>query len=192
MFLLYNQIVLDTTRKHKNVPKSCFVPGQLVWVAVHTFSLNFKAKKRINLKALFSPVWFPCGLVAHYKYRLSDQQQQHVSFTRKYFPYFHHSWWYLVLICALKHSSLISPQCVVQRLIWCLPLFCISTESKAVYRRQVLLITSIAMAISLLGVLCMALYCSNKWEQKLRQAHRFTALCSLILRAQRDTTATET
>ncbi|XP_020565061.1 pro-neuregulin-3, membrane-bound isoform isoform X3 [Oryzias latipes] len=34
-------------------------------------------------------------------------------------------------------------------------------ESKAVYRRQVLLITSIAMAISLLGVLCMALYCSN-------------------------------
>uniref|UniRef100_A0A3B5M3L3 Uncharacterized protein n=1 Tax=Xiphophorus couchianus TaxID=32473 RepID=A0A3B5M3L3_9TELE len=41
-------------------------------------------------------------------------------------------------------------------------------ESKAVYKRQVLSITSIAMAISLLGTMCMALYCRNK--EKL-QAH---------------------
>uniref|UniRef100_A0A3B3CEQ2 EGF-like domain-containing protein n=1 Tax=Oryzias melastigma TaxID=30732 RepID=A0A3B3CEQ2_ORYME len=44
-------------------------------------------------------------------------------------------------------------------------------ESKAVYRRQVLLITSIAMAIGLLGVLCMALYCSNKRRREKLQAH---------------------
>ncbi|KAJ3610482.1 hypothetical protein NHX12_022574, partial [Muraenolepis orangiensis] len=35
-------------------------------------------------------------------------------------------------------------------------------KSKEVYKRQVLSITSIAMAISLLGTLCMALYCRNK------------------------------
>nr|XP_020462343.1 pro-neuregulin-3, membrane-bound isoform-like isoform X2 [Monopterus albus] len=35
-------------------------------------------------------------------------------------------------------------------------------ESKEVYKRQVLSITSIALVISLLGTLCMALYCRNK------------------------------
>ncbi|XP_035981977.1 pro-neuregulin-3, membrane-bound isoform [Fundulus heteroclitus] len=44
-------------------------------------------------------------------------------------------------------------------------------ESKAVYKRQVLSITSIAMAISLLGTLCMALYCRNKRRREKLQAH---------------------
>ncbi|MEQ2306393.1 hypothetical protein AMECASPLE_007847, partial [Ameca splendens] len=43
--------------------------------------------------------------------------------------------------------------------------------SKAVYKRQVLSITSIAMAISLLGTLCMALYCFNKRRREKLQAH---------------------
>lgn len=60
----------------------------------------------------------------------------------------------------------ISQACAVQTLIWCLFLFGFSTESKAVYKRQVLSITSIAMAISLLGTLCMALYCRNKYANK--------------------------
>ncbi|KAM6916661.1 pro-neuregulin-3, membrane-bound isoform 1-T1 [Xenentodon cancila] len=50
-------------------------------------------------------------------------------------------------------------------------LFCFSTESKDVYKRQVLSITSIAMAISLLGTLCMALYCRNKRRREKLQAH---------------------
>uniref|UniRef100_A0A096ME79 Neuregulin C-terminal domain-containing protein n=1 Tax=Poecilia formosa TaxID=48698 RepID=A0A096ME79_POEFO len=44
-------------------------------------------------------------------------------------------------------------------------------ESKAVYKRQVLSITSIAMAISLLGTMCMALYCRNKRRREKLQAH---------------------
>lgn len=44
------------------------------------------------------------------------------------------------------------------------PCFCFPAESKEVYKRQVLSTTSIAMAISLLGTLCMALYCRSKWE----------------------------
>ncbi|KAM7385232.1 hypothetical protein PAMP_001326 [Pampus punctatissimus] len=44
-------------------------------------------------------------------------------------------------------------------------------ESKDVYKRQVLSITSIAMAISLLGTLCMALYCRNKRRREKLQAH---------------------
>ncbi|XP_029305895.1 pro-neuregulin-3, membrane-bound isoform [Cottoperca gobio] len=44
-------------------------------------------------------------------------------------------------------------------------------ESKEVYKRQVLSITSIAMAISLLGTLCMALYCRNKRRGEKLQAH---------------------
>ncbi|CAJ1066796.1 pro-neuregulin-3%2C membrane-bound isoform [Xyrichtys novacula] len=44
-------------------------------------------------------------------------------------------------------------------------------ESKEVYKRQVLSITSIAMAISLLGTLCMALYCRNKRRREKFQAH---------------------
>ncbi|XP_042358391.1 pro-neuregulin-3, membrane-bound isoform [Plectropomus leopardus] len=44
-------------------------------------------------------------------------------------------------------------------------------ESKEVYKRQVLSITSIAMAISLLGTLCMALYCRNKRRREKIQAH---------------------
>lgn len=60
----------------------------------------------------------------------------------------------------------ISQESLVHTLMWLLPLFCFSTESKEVYKRQVLSITSIAMAISLLGTLCMALYCRNKWEDK--------------------------
>ncbi|XP_068184327.1 pro-neuregulin-3, membrane-bound isoform [Antennarius striatus] len=44
-------------------------------------------------------------------------------------------------------------------------------ESKDVYRRQVLSIASIAMAISLLGTLCMALYCRNKKRREKLQAH---------------------
>nr|XP_033498246.1 pro-neuregulin-3, membrane-bound isoform isoform X1 [Epinephelus lanceolatus] len=44
-------------------------------------------------------------------------------------------------------------------------------ESKEVYKRQVLSITSIAMAISLLGTLCMALYCRNKRRREKLQAH---------------------
>lgn len=62
-------------------------------------------------------------------------------------------------------------ECVVQTLMWYLPLFCFPTESKEVYKRQVLSITSIAMAISLLGTLCMALYCRNKWEDENTQKH---------------------
>ncbi|KAK5854354.1 hypothetical protein PBY51_015431 [Eleginops maclovinus] len=46
-----------------------------------------------------------------------------------------------------------------------------ATESKEVYKRQVLSITSIAMAISLLGTLCMALYCRNKRRREKLQAH---------------------
>ncbi|XP_034754352.1 pro-neuregulin-3, membrane-bound isoform [Etheostoma cragini] len=44
-------------------------------------------------------------------------------------------------------------------------------KSKEVYKRQVLSITSIAMAISLLGTLCMALYCRNKRRREKLQAH---------------------
>ncbi|XP_039994393.1 pro-neuregulin-3, membrane-bound isoform [Xiphias gladius] len=44
-------------------------------------------------------------------------------------------------------------------------------ESKEVYKRQVLSIISIAMAISLLGTLCMALYCRNKRRREKLQAH---------------------
>ncbi|XP_076014884.1 pro-neuregulin-3, membrane-bound isoform [Genypterus blacodes] len=44
-------------------------------------------------------------------------------------------------------------------------------ESKDVYKRQVLSITSIAMAISLLGTLCMALYYRNKRRREKLQAH---------------------
>ncbi|XP_008293010.1 pro-neuregulin-3, membrane-bound isoform-like [Stegastes partitus] len=44
-------------------------------------------------------------------------------------------------------------------------------ESKEVYKRQVVSITSIAMAISLLGTLCMALYCRNKRRREKLQAH---------------------
>ncbi|XP_056147383.1 pro-neuregulin-3, membrane-bound isoform [Lampris incognitus] len=44
-------------------------------------------------------------------------------------------------------------------------------ESKEVSKRQVLSITSIAMAISLLGTLCMALYCRNKRRREKLQAH---------------------
>ncbi|XP_038132695.1 pro-neuregulin-3, membrane-bound isoform isoform X1 [Cyprinodon tularosa] len=44
-------------------------------------------------------------------------------------------------------------------------------ESKAVYKRQVLSITSITMAISLLGTLCMALYCRNKRRREKLQVH---------------------
>ena len=52
--------------------------------------------------------------------------------------------------------------------------FCVA-ESKEVYKRQVLSITSIAMAISLLGTLCMALYCRNKLvDEKHTQKHTDT------------------
>ncbi|XP_040923526.1 pro-neuregulin-3, membrane-bound isoform [Betta splendens] len=59
-------------------------------------------------------------------------------------------------------------------------------ESKEVYKRQVLSITSIAMAISLLGTLCMALYCRNKRRREKLHAHlkesrslkNYTANCS--------------
>lgn len=44
-------------------------------------------------------------------------------------------------------------------------------ESKEVYKRQVLSITSIAMAIGLLGTLCIALYCRNKRRREKLQAH---------------------
>ncbi|XP_077437383.1 pro-neuregulin-3, membrane-bound isoform [Vanacampus margaritifer] len=44
-------------------------------------------------------------------------------------------------------------------------------ESKEVYQRQLLSITSIAMAIGLLGVLCVALYCRNKRQREKLQAH---------------------
>ncbi|KAM6956559.1 LOW QUALITY PROTEIN: pro-neuregulin-3, membrane-bound isoform-like [Aplochiton taeniatus] len=44
-------------------------------------------------------------------------------------------------------------------------------ESKEVYKRQVLSITCIAMGISLLGTLCMVLYCRNKRRREKLQAH---------------------
>lgn len=44
-------------------------------------------------------------------------------------------------------------------------------ENKEVDKRQVLSITCIAMAISLLGMLCMALYCRNKRRREKLQAH---------------------
>ncbi|XP_061546960.1 pro-neuregulin-3, membrane-bound isoform [Phycodurus eques] len=44
-------------------------------------------------------------------------------------------------------------------------------ESKEVYRRQLLSITCIAMAIGLLGALCVALYCRNKRRREKFQAH---------------------
>ncbi|KAK2853086.1 hypothetical protein Q7C36_008287 [Tachysurus vachellii] len=44
-------------------------------------------------------------------------------------------------------------------------------ESEEVYKRQVLSITSIAMGISFLGTLCMALYCRNKRRREKLQAH---------------------
>ncbi|XP_051936210.1 pro-neuregulin-3, membrane-bound isoform-like isoform X2 [Hippocampus zosterae] len=44
-------------------------------------------------------------------------------------------------------------------------------ESKEVYQRQLLSITSIAMAIGLLGVLCVVLYCRNKRRREKLQAH---------------------
>ncbi|XP_073776887.1 pro-neuregulin-3, membrane-bound isoform isoform X3 [Danio rerio] len=44
-------------------------------------------------------------------------------------------------------------------------------ESKEVYKRQVMSITCIAMGISFLGTLCMALYCRNKRRREKLQAH---------------------
>lgn len=44
-------------------------------------------------------------------------------------------------------------------------------ESKDVYKRKVLSITSITMAISLLGIICMALYYRNKQHREKLQAH---------------------
>ncbi|XP_055018445.1 pro-neuregulin-3, membrane-bound isoform [Boleophthalmus pectinirostris] len=44
-------------------------------------------------------------------------------------------------------------------------------ESKEVYKRHVLSITSITMAISLLGIICMALYYRNKRHREKFQAH---------------------
>lgn len=44
-------------------------------------------------------------------------------------------------------------------------------ESKEVYKRQVLSVTSITMTISLLGMICMALYCRNKRRREKLQAH---------------------
>ncbi|XP_056903023.1 pro-neuregulin-3, membrane-bound isoform [Takifugu flavidus] len=44
-------------------------------------------------------------------------------------------------------------------------------ESKEVYKRQVLSITSIAVTISLLGTVCMALYCRSKRRRTKLQAH---------------------
>ncbi|XP_028325212.1 pro-neuregulin-3, membrane-bound isoform [Gouania willdenowi] len=44
-------------------------------------------------------------------------------------------------------------------------------ENKEAYKRQVLSIISIAMAISLLGTLCMALYCRNRRRREKLQAH---------------------
>lgn len=52
--------------------------------------------------------------------------------------------------------------------------FCFPAESKEVYKRQVLSISSIAMAISLLGTLCMALYCRSKW---VKHADKYLSLC---------------
>ncbi|KAK3553644.1 hypothetical protein QTP70_006761 [Hemibagrus guttatus] len=45
------------------------------------------------------------------------------------------------------------------------------SESEEVYKRQVLSITCIAMGISFLGTLCMALYCRNKRRREKLQAH---------------------
>ncbi|XP_016313354.1 pro-neuregulin-3, membrane-bound isoform [Sinocyclocheilus anshuiensis] len=44
-------------------------------------------------------------------------------------------------------------------------------ESKEVYKRQVMSITCIAMGISFLGTLCIALYCRNKRRREKLQAH---------------------
>ncbi|XP_048126335.1 pro-neuregulin-3, membrane-bound isoform isoform X1 [Alosa alosa] len=44
-------------------------------------------------------------------------------------------------------------------------------ESKAVYKRQVLSITCITTGISLLGTVCMALYCRNKRRREKLQVH---------------------
>ncbi|XP_035387174.1 pro-neuregulin-3, membrane-bound isoform [Electrophorus electricus] len=44
-------------------------------------------------------------------------------------------------------------------------------ESKEVYKRQVLSITCIAMGISFLGTLCVALYCRSKRHREKLQAH---------------------
>ncbi|XP_041722276.1 pro-neuregulin-3, membrane-bound isoform-like isoform X1 [Coregonus clupeaformis] len=44
-------------------------------------------------------------------------------------------------------------------------------ENKEVYKRQVLSITCIAVGISVLGTLCMALYCRNKRRREKVQAH---------------------
>ncbi|XP_047191140.1 pro-neuregulin-3, membrane-bound isoform isoform X2 [Scophthalmus maximus] len=44
-------------------------------------------------------------------------------------------------------------------------------KSKEVYKRQVLSITFIAVTISLLGTLCMALYCRNKRRREKLQSH---------------------
>lgn len=60
-------------------------------------------------------------------------------------------------------------------LISCFLLFVSETESEEVYKRQVLSITCIAMGISFLGTLCMALYCRNKWVW--RRIHKRPALC---------------
>ncbi|KAF0027974.1 hypothetical protein F2P81_020715 [Scophthalmus maximus] len=45
------------------------------------------------------------------------------------------------------------------------------SKSKEVYKRQVLSITFIAVTISLLGTLCMALYCRNKRRREKLQSH---------------------
>ncbi|KTG31578.1 hypothetical protein cypCar_00017763 [Cyprinus carpio] len=56
-----------------------------------------------------------------------------------------------------------SSKCVVHVSSCFLLLVCfVPTESKEVYKRQVMSITCIAMGISFLGTLCMALYCRNK------------------------------
>lgn len=62
----------------------------------------------------------------------------------------------------LMNMSSVSKDWVINKVTSLLVCFCFPTESKEVYKRHVLSITSIAMAISLLGTLCMALYCRNK------------------------------
>ena len=68
-----------------------------------------------------------------------------------HYPQHSSSFFLPFLVSVLRHQCLFHSS---------LPL---SAESKEVYKRQVLSITSIAVGISLLGMLCMALYCRNKW-----------------------------
>lgn len=134
-------------------------------------------KKKNNCLLLASFQWFRCTTSYQLHYKLAFCKTKlpleqpamfyslipgHLICSNKYvlmwqcFPYASE---YVLGSCFLYNS-----ECFSHVFSCFLALVCfVPTESKEVYKRQVMSITCIAMGISFLGTLCMALYCRNKW-----------------------------